>query len=136
MTSLISQVISLLQQLLGKSGAGAGSGSSAANASPSTVSLMQELIAQLQGTAPATTSAAATPSPSSATAPTAAPIQNNNPGMGISSAEINAMLASANGTGPAVNFSSYDYVPPATTVAPTAGGQVSSLASQTQGQEA
>ena len=53
--------------------------------------------------------------------------------MGISGAEIMAMLANANGTGPEVIFADYHNTPSQgvqSTVSPAAGGQVSNLGSQ------
>ena len=95
--SLIQQLIPLLQQQLGGASPAGGKDLAAAPAGGSgndEASLIQQLITMLQAqggqSGPAAQPGATPPS--------------DNPGAGISGAEINAMLAYANGTGPKVDF--------------------------------
>ena len=124
MASLIKQLIPLLQQQLSQGGGASGG--------TSTASLINQLIPALQGQSGAgAQSAAATPS-SGGTVQGGMPASYN-PSMGISGAEINAMLANANGTGPEVNYGAWDKAAAnyaQTDGSPNTGGQVSGLNSQ------
>ncbi len=130
LTSLIKQLVSLLQQALGTEGSPASAASAgSAGGTAQTATLIKELIAQLQPQgqgAPAAISTQAQPQAPAAPA-------SYNPGMGIPGSEIDAMLANANGTGPQVNFADYDKAAASFSQSqgsPTAGGQVSNLGSQ------
>jgi len=130
LTSLIKQLVSLLQQALGTGGSPASAAvAGSAGGTAQTATLIKELIAQLQPQgqgAPAGINAQAQPQAPAAPA-------SYNPGMGIPGSEIDAMLASANGTGPQVNFADYDKAAASFSQSqgsPTAGGQVSNLSSQ------
>jgi hypothetical protein len=99
-SSLIQQIIPLLQQQLGGTSPGNSKDLAAtpsAGSGNDETALIQQLIAQLQAQG-----GQGGPATQPGTTPPA-----NNPGAGISPAEINAMLAYSDGTGPAVNFSNY-----------------------------
>lgn len=127
LTSLLTQLIALLQKLLGTGGsAEAGKPGAGSLADPAkTEGLVKQLLEQLQG--------GSIPSTPNSTAPGTANQPYYSPSMGISGAEINAMIAAVNGTGPEVVLSDWamgtpSYMVP--TTSPTAGGQVSNLGSQ------
>ena len=132
LTSLLTQLIALLEKLLGTGGSSeAGKPGSASLADPAkTEGLVKQLIAQLQPQAQGGSTPGApttTPATGSADQP------NYTPGMGISGAEINAMIAAANGTGPEIVLSDWAKGTPSygvPTTSPTAGGQVANLGAQ------
>lgn len=127
LTSLLTQLIALLEKLLGTGGSSeAGKPGSASLSDPAkTEGLVKELLAQLQG--------GPVPSTPTSTTTGSANQPSYTPSMGISGAEINAMIAAVNGTGPDVVLSDWamgtpSYMVP--TTSPTAGGQVANLGSQ------
>lgn len=131
LTSLLTQLIALLEKILGTGGSSeAGKPGAASKADSKTADLVKELIAQLQPQA----QGGSTPDTPTATNPatgTAAKQPDYTPGMGISGAEVNAMIAAANGTGPELTLSDWNKgTPTYMTASPTAGGQVANLGSQ------
>ena len=92
--ALIKQLLPLLQSKLDSLG-----GSPSANAGDNETALLQQLIAAFEPGSTANQNLGATPAGANPSGP-----QSDNPAQGISSNEIAAMLAYANGTGPEVNL--------------------------------
>lgn len=134
--SLLKQLLPLLQQQLGATAPQSGSGSGSSDLVP----LIKQLITELQGMGGsqgggAAGAAAQTKGPGQ----TQGPSPNASPSMGISGAEVDAMLARSNGTGPEVQFSDYHTAAPGSAQLQgslNAGGQVAGLGAQMGGEAA